>query len=222
MLDSLRQSFRRDLALVWRRPSDCLMGWVFFALVVSLFPLGVGPEPALLQRMASGVLWVAALLSTLLSLPRLLEDDWRDGSLEQLALQPAPLFMALTGKLLAHSLSNGLSLTLIAPVLGLQFGLDFDALLCLALSLLLGTPALSAIGLLGAALTLGLRSGAVLLSLLIMPLYVPVLIFGAGAVEALQSGLGAEAHLSLLAACSILALVFVPWVAAKAVRIALD
>jgi heme exporter protein B len=222
MLETIWRSFGRDLALVWRRPEDFFMTWVFFAIVVSLFPLGVGADPVLLQRMAAGLLWVAALLATLLSLPRVLEEDWRDGSLEQMALSPEPLALQLCGKLFAHALSNGLSLALLAPLLALQFNLDSQAILYLCLSLILGTPALSAIGLLGAAVTLGLRSGAVLLSLLIMPLYVPVLIFGAGAVEAVQSGVDAQAHLSLLTAYTLAALGLVPWTAAKAVRIALD
>ena len=190
--------------------------------MASLFPLGVGPEPDLLRQLAPGVLWVAALLATMLSLPRLFADDYRDGTLEQLALAPHPLGLVVIGKVIAHWLVSGLPLALLAPVLGIQFDLDREALLILTFSILVGTPALSGIGGIGAALTLGLRGGGVLLSLLVLPLYIPVLIFGAGAVDATVSGLGGEAHLSLLAAIPFAALAFAPWAAAAALKIALE
>ena len=190
--------------------------------VAGLFPLGVGPEPELLRKLAPGVLWVAALLSTMLSLPRLFADDHRDGTLEQLALAPQPLALIVLGKVLAHWLVSGLPLALLAPLLGLQFNLSGDALWMLSLSLLIGTPALSGIGAIGAALTLGVRGGGVLLSLLVLPLYIPVLIFGAGAVDATVTGLGAQAHLSLLAALSLSGVFFAPWPSAAALRIALE
>ena len=212
----------RDLRLAMRRRSDIVSILFFFIIVVSLFPLGVGPQPELLRTLAPGVLWVAALLATMLSLPRLFADDLRDGTLEQLALAPQPLALVVIGKVVAHWLASGLPLALLAPVLGIQFDLDADALAILTLSLLVGTPALSGIGAIGAALTLGVRGGGVLLSLLVLPLYIPVLIFGAGAVDATVSGVGAQAHLSLLAALSLGGLFFAPWATAAAIRIALE
>jgi heme exporter protein B len=212
----------RDLRLALRRPADLVAVLFFFVIVASLFPLGVGPETALLRQLAPGVLWVGALLATLLSLPRLFADDFRDGTLEQLALSPHPLGLMVLGKVIAHWLCAGLPLALLAPVLGLQFDLSADALWVLTFSILLGTPALSGIGAIGAGLTLGLRGGGVLLSLLVLPLYIPVLIFGAGAVEATVSGLGAGAHLSLLAALTVGGVVFAPWAAALALKIALE
>ena len=212
----------RDLRLALRRRADIVAALFFFVIVVSLFPLGVGPEPALLRQLAPGVLWVAALLATMLSLPRLFADDHRDGTLEQLALAPQPLALIVLGKVLAHWLVSGLPLALLAPVLGLQFDLSNDALWVLTGSLLIGTPALSGIGAIGAALTLGVRGGGVLLSLLVLPLYIPVLIFGAGAVDATVSGLGAQAHLSLLAALTLAGVFFAPWPTAAALRIALE
>ena len=205
-----------------RRQADMVSAMFFFIIVVSLFPLGVGPEPDLLRKLAPGVLWVAALLATMLSLPRMFADDHRDGTLGQLALAPAPLGVTVTGKVVAHWMVSGLPLMLLAPVLGIQFDLPAEGLWVLALALLIGTPALSGIGAIGAALTLGVRGGGVLLSLLVLPLYIPVLIFGAGAVEATLSGLGGEGHLSLLAAMTLGALGFAPWAAAAALRIALE
>ena len=212
----------RDLKLAMRRQADIVSALFFFVIVVSLFPLGIGPEPDLLRKLAPGVLWVAALLATMLSLPRLFADDHRDGTLEQLALAPHPLGLVVTGKVIAHWLVSGLPLALIAPVLGIQFDLSAEALLVLTGAILLGTPALSGIGAIGAALTLGLRGGGVLLSLLILPLYIPVLIFGAGAVEATVTGVGAQAHLSLLGALTLAGVFFAPWPTAAALRIALE
>ncbi len=212
----------RDLRLALRRRADVVAALFFFVIVVSLFPLGVGPEPARLRQLAPGVLWVAALLATMLSLPRLFADDYRDGTLEQLALSPQPLGLIVLGKVVAHWLVSGLPLALLAPLLGLQFDLSTDALGVLSGALLLGTPALSGIGAIGAALTLGVRGGGVLLSLLVLPLYIPVLIFGAGAVDATASGLGAQAHLSLLAALTLAGVFFAPWPTAAALRIALE
>lgn len=222
MLATIVAVARRDLSLALRRPADLTSALFFFVIVVSLFPLGIGPEPALLKKLAPGVLWVAALLASMLSLPRLFADDHHDGTLEQLALAPYPLALAVIGKVIAHWLVSGLPLALLAPVLGLQFDLDGEALGVLMLALLLGTPALSGIGAIGAALTLGLRGGGILLSLLVLPLYIPTLIFGAGAVEATISGLGADGHFSLLAALTLAALGFAPWAAAAALKIALE
>jgi heme exporter protein B len=222
MLTPIMAVIGRDLRLALRRRSDVASVLFFFIIVVSLFPLGVGPEPEQLRRMAPGVLWVAALLATMLSLPRLFADDHRDGTLEQLALAPQPLGLVVLGKVLAHWLISGLPLTLLAPVLGIQFDLSADALAVLTGSLLIGTPALSGIGAIGAALTLGVRGSGVLVSLLILPLYTPVLIFGAGAVDASVAGTGAQAHLSLLAALALAGVFFAPWPTAAALRIALE
>lgn len=213
---------RSDLTLALRRLSDVLTTLFFFIIVVSLFPLGVGPELDVLREIAPGVVWVAALLASLLGLDRLFSGDYRDGSLEQLLLAPQPLAMMVLAKVLAHWLVSGAPLVVIAPLLGLQLGLDWPALQVLMLTLLLGTPAMSLIGSVGAALTLGVRGRGVLLALLILPLYVPVLIFGAGAVEASISGLGAQAHLSLLGAVLVLALCFAPLATAAALRISME
>ena len=222
MLSPVFAIMARDLRLALRRQADIVSVLFFFIIVVSLFPLGIGPEPEQLRKLAPGVLWVAALLATMLSLPRLFADDHRDGTLEQLALAPQPLALVVLGKVLAHWLVSGLPLAVLAPVLGLQFGLSSEALWVLCLSLLIGTPALSGIGAIGAALTLGVRGGGVLLSLLVLPLYIPVLIFGSGAVDATLVGLGAQAHLSLLGALTLGGIFFAPWPTAAALRIALE
>ena len=221
-MSALWAVIRRDLLLAMRRKSEVLTALFFFAIVSSLFPLGIGPETEMLRRIAPGVLWVGALLAAMLSLNRLFAADHQDGTLEQMALSPTPLALLVSGKVLAHWLVSGLPLVLLAPVLGLQFDLSARALAVLMTSLLLGTPLLSLIGAIGAALTLGVRGGGVLLSLLVLPLYVPALIFGAGAVEADISGLGAAGHLSLLAALTVVAAFFAPWAATAALRIALE
>lgn len=213
---------RRDLTLAARRRSDWLTALFFFVMVASLFPLGVGPEPEMLARIGPGVLWVAATLASLLSLSRLFEDDHRDGSLEHMVLSPEPTVLLVLGKALAHWLVYGIPLLLIAPILGLQFNLSADAILVLVFSLLLGTPILSLLGAVGAALTLGLRGGGVLLTLLILPLYVPALIFGAGAVDGVMAGTGAEAHLSLLGAFLVISFMVAPWIAAASLRVSLE
>lgn len=213
---------RRDLLLAMRRRADVLTILVFFILVVSLFPLGVGPEMDMLRKMAPGVLWVAALLASMLSLGRLFSADYLDGTLEQMMLTPQSLSVLVLGKMIAHWLVSGLPLVLMAPVLGLQFDMSVPALLVLMFGLLLGTPILSMLGAIGAALTLGLRGGGVLLSLLVLPLCIPVLIFGTGAVEAVASGLSVVSNLSLIAALFMLCLVFTPWVTAQALRISME
>ncbi|MBA3022269.1 MAG: heme exporter protein CcmB [Gammaproteobacteria bacterium] len=213
---------RRDLLLAMRRRADVLTTLIFFVMVVSLFPLGVGPEPDMLRKMAGGVLWVAALLASMLSLPRMFSADHIDGTLEQMMLAPQSLTMMVLGKIVAHWMLSGLPLVLIAPVLGLQFDMPADAIGVLMLALLLGTPVLSMIGAVGAALTLGLRGGGVLVSLLVLPLTIPVLIFGAGAVEAVSGGMDAASNLSLLGAFLLFALVFSPFVAAQALRISME
>ncbi len=221
-MNALIATARRDLLLALRRKSEVLTALFFFIIVCSLFPLGIGPEPLLLKKIAPGVLWVAALLATLLGLPRLFAADHQDGTLEQLALSPAPFGLLVSGKILAHWLVSGLPLVVLAPVLGIQFDLDAGSLGVLMLALLLGTPLLSLIGAIGAALTLGVRGGGVLLALLVLPLYVPALIFGAGAVEAHVAGLDIGGHLSLLGAMLAVAVFFAPWATTAALRIALE
>ena len=212
----------RDLLLVMRRKSEVLTALFFFVVVTSLFPLGIGADAALLRKIAPGVLWVAALLSTLLGLQRMFATDYLDGALEQLILTPQSLVLLVAGKVTAHWLVSGLPLVLLAPIIGIQFDLDASSLYVLMGSLLLGTPVLSLLGSIGAALTLGVRGGSVLMSLLILPLYIPVLIFGAGAVYANSVGLDISGHFSLLGALLILALAFVPWVSAAALKIAIE
>lgn len=215
-------ALRRDLSLALRHPGEALLVIAFFVLVASLFPLGVGAEPQLLARIGPGVIWVCALLATFLSLPALFASDYLDGTLEQMALSPHPMVAWVGGKVSAHWIMAGLPVTLLSPLLALQYGLASDTLATLALSLLLGTPILSLLGAACAALALGARGGGVLLALLALPLFVPVLIFGAGAAEARAAGLSATPHLSLLGAGLIVAAMALPFAAATAVRIALD
>jgi heme exporter protein B len=219
---ALRAVFQRDLRIALRRRADTGSALVFFVIVAALFPLGVGPEFGLLRRMGPGVVWVAALLASMLALGRLFADDHADGTLEQMLLSPTALALLVLAKTAAHWLASGLLLVLISPLLALQFDLGREAAGVLFLSLLLGTPLLSLIGAIGAALTVGLRGAGVLLSLLVLPLCAPVLIFGAGAVEASMAGLGVAAHFSLLGAMLLLALFLAPLAAAAALRIALE
>jgi len=212
----------RDLKVAFRSRAELGVQLLFYVLVASLFPLAMSPERATLALLGPGVLWVAALLASLLSLPRLFSADYADGTLEQIALSPLPLVALVGGKIMAHWLTTGLPLVMIAPLVGLQYAMDEETLAVLAVALLIGTPILSLLGAIGAALTLGLRGSGSLLALLILPLYVPVLVFGAGAVEAVRTGLGASAHLSLLGAGLLIACVGAPFAAAAAVRIALD
>jgi heme exporter protein B len=218
----LRWVIWRDVTLALRRRADVLSTLFFFVIVVSLFPLGVGAETRLLRSIAPGVVWVAALLASMLSLGRLFANDLQDGTLEQMLLTPQPLYLIVVGKIFAQWLVSELPLVLIAPLLGIQFGLPRNTLLVLFISLLLGTPVLSLIGSIGAALTLGLRGGGVLIALLVLPLYIPVLIFGANAVDASIGGGSAAANIELLAACLVLTLVFAPWATAAALRISLE
>lgn len=211
----------RDVKLALRSKAELGVQLLFYVLVVMLVPLGVGPDPAELRALAPGVLWIAALLASLLALPRLFAMDFADGTLEQMALSPYPLPALVSGKITAHWLATGVPLVAASPLLGMQFGLGRDELLVLAVGLLLGTPTLSLLGAVGAALTLGLKNGA-LLALLVLPLYVPVLIFGAGAVDAVRATSSASGELSLLAALLLAALVGAPLAAAAAVRIAAD
>jgi heme exporter protein B len=218
----LRWLLWRDVMLALRRHSDVIATLVFFVIAVSLFPLGVGTQLALLHAIGPGVLWVAALLSAMLSMSRLFAADFMDGTLEQLLLSPVPPTLVVGVKILAHWLVSGLPLVLLAPLLGLQFDMAPYELGVMTLSLLLGTPLLSLIGAIGAALTLGIRGAGVLLAVLVMPLYVPVLVFGAGAVVASASGISPQGGLSLLGALLALGVVFGPYAAATALRIALE
>ena len=222
MLGVARTLVRRDLLLALRRKSDVATALLFFVIVASLFPLGIGAEPNQLRAIAPGVIWVAALLSSMLSLVRLFAADHADGTLEQMLLGAAPLGVVVAAKAAAHWLVAGLPLVLAAPLIALQYDIEAPLYGVLALSLLLGTPILSIIGAIGAALTLGLRGGGVLLSLLVLPLYVPVLIMGAGAVEMAGAGLDPGGQLLLLAAMLVVAVAFAPLAAAAALRISLE
>jgi heme exporter protein B len=213
---------RRDLTLALRRRSDVLTTLFFFVIVVSLFPLGVGAQSSVLRNMGPGVVWVAALLASMLALVRLFASDFDDGTLEQAALSPQPLVLLVAAKVFAHWLVSGLPLVLVAPLLGVQFDLPLGAQGVMTLALLLGTPCLSLIGAIGAALTLGVRGAGGLLALLVLPLYIPVLIFGAGAVSATLSGISATGQLSVLGAFLLITLVLGPWASAAALRIALE
>jgi heme exporter protein B len=222
MFASFALIVRRDLLVAVRRKGDVLNVLVFFVIVASLFPLGVGPEPNQLRAMAPGVVWVAALLAALLSLPRLFAADHVDGTLEQMLVAAHPLAAIVLGKVAAHWLVAGLPLALLAPLLGVQYDLPSGALGVLTLSVLIGTPVLSLIGAVGAALTLGLRGAGVLVGLLVLPLYIPVLIFGAGAVTASLAGLDPAPHLSLLGAFLAVSSFIGPWAACAALRVSLD
>jgi heme exporter protein B len=220
MLSVLGWVIQRDLRLALRRRSDVLTTLFFFVIVSTLFPLGVGPEAALLRTLAPGILWVGALLASMLSLGRLFALDFADGTLEQMLLVAEPLPVIVIGKVLAHWLVSGLPLVLLTPLLALQFDLPAASIAVLVWSLLLGTPTLSLVGSIGAALTLGVRGGGVLVALLVLPLYIPVLIFGAGAVGAQSAGLGSGAHLLLLGGLLALAAALSPWATSTALRVA--
>lgn len=219
---ALRALVARDLRLAWRRRVDALMPQVFFVAAASLFPLGVGPEASTLRTIAPGVLWVGALLATMLSVSQLYATDHADGSLEQLLLSGLPPTLIAAGKALAHWLVTGLPLIVAAPVLGAMFGLGGDALVAMIVSLALGTPVLSLLGGLGAALTLGLRNGGMLLIVIVLPLAVPALIFGAASVAAVDAGLSARGHQSLLGALLIATALFAPLATGAALRIATE
>jgi len=214
--------FRRELALALRQGGEIGLALGFFVLAVVLFPLGVGPEAEILARIGAGIIWVAALLAAVLSLDRLFAGDHADGGLDLLALAPLPLEGVAAAKSAAHWVTTGLPLTVLSPFLAILFGLDAAAIPILALSLLIGTPALSLLGAIVAALTLGARRPGVLSSLLVLPLYLPVLIFGAGAVEASIGGVAVRPHLLLLGALSLAALPLAPLATAAALRQALD
>lgn len=222
LFTAFRLMVARDLTLAMRRRTDVFTTLFFFIIAVTLFPLGVGPEIELLRTMGPGVIWVAALLASMLSLSTLFSGDYEDGTLEQMVIAPHPLSVLVLGKLFAHWLTTGVPLALLSPLLGMQMGLGSAEIQVLLLTLLLGTPVLSLIGSIGAALTLGVRGGGILLSLLILPLFIPVLIFGAGAVDAFTTGVSIDGHLSLLGAFLVLSLVFAPLATSVALRISLE
>jgi heme exporter protein B len=219
---ALWAALRRDLLVTARHRADAVTGLVFFVVVASLFPLGVGSETRLLREIGPGVVWVAALLASLLSLPRLFVADHADGTLEQLLLRPHPLPLLALAKVGSHWLTTGVPLVLVSPLLGLQYGLDADAIGVLVLSLLLGTPVLSLLGAVAAALALGLRGSGVLTALIVLPLNAPLLIFGSGVVQQQMAGMPVEGLFSLLGALLVLGLVAVPFALAQALRIACE
>jgi len=213
---------KRDLKLSMRQGMYNVMVIMFFVLAVILFPFGVGPEPNVLARIGAGVIWVAALLSAMLSLERLFQTDFEDGSLELLALHPMALEITVMAKITVHWLTTGLALIAATPLLAIFMNVPADGYLMLVLSLVLGTPSLSLIGAIGAALILGSRRGGVLLSLLVLPLYIPVLIFGVSAVEAAIGGFPVQSHLLILGGLLVAALPLCPWAGAGAIRQALE
>lgn len=213
---------KRDLLLSYRRRSDLINPLIFFLMVATLFPLGVSPEPSFLAQLAPGVVWVAALLSTLLSMDSVFRSDFEDGTLEQTLLSPQPLFVVVLGKVIAHWMLTGLPLALLAPLLGIMLFLPEGGMGGLMISLLLGTPTLSLVGAIGAALTVGLRKGGVLISLLVLPLYIPVLIFGTSAVQAAVTGLPLGGYLALLGAMLALGIVMAPLAIGAALRISVS
>ena len=213
---------RRDLVLAFRRRAEMINPLLFFILVITLFPLGIGAQPNLLQSIAPGVIWVAALLAAMLSLDSLFRSDFDDGSLEQMLLSPQPASLLVLAKVIAHWLVTGLPLLLVAPLLAVFLGLPNQALSVLMITLLLGTPVLSLIGAIGVALTVGLRRGGMILSLLVLPLYVPVLIFAGNAVQMAAGGLPVDAQISILIAMLLLALVLAPWPTAAALKMSIN
>ncbi len=213
---------RRDLLLAWRARADLLVALSFFLIVASLFPFGVGADPNQLRAIGPGVVWVAALLAVLLALPRLFDKDFDSGVLEQLLLSPEPAVLWVAAKIAAHWLATGLPLVILSPLLGLMYRLEGMELGVLAAGLALGTPILSLLGAIGAALTLGLRGAGSLLALLVLPLFVPVLVFGAGAVDAWTAGMGVSAQFSLLGGGLLGALALSPLACAAALRLAVE
>ncbi|ARU94761.1 heme exporter protein CcmB [Tatumella citrea] len=213
---------RRELKIAFRSGSEIINPLWFFLIVITLFPLGIGPETKLLARIAPGIVWVAALLSSLLALERLFRDDFLDGSLEQLVLLPTPLPLTVLGKVIAHWLVTGVPLIILSPLASLLLSLNFQGWFGLAMTLLLGTPVLSFIGAIGVGLTVGLRRGGVLLSLLVLPLVIPVLIFSSAAIDAASQGLSISGYLAILGAMLIASITLAPFATAAAVRISLQ
>ncbi len=221
-MKSFVEIVRRDLRLALRQGTDSVMVVTFFVLTVVLFPFGIGPELNILQRVSPGVLWVTALLASMLSLDRLFQTDYEDGALELLTLSPTPLPIIVMAKATAHWLTTGLPLIAAAPLLAVLLNMNSSGFVTLIGAMLLGTPSLSLIGAVGAGLVLGARRGGVLLSLLILPLYIPVLIFGVGAVDAAIHGFSPNAQLLVLAAILLAALPLAPWATSAAIRQAIE
>ncbi|MGF1775775.1 heme exporter protein CcmB [Vibrio nomapromontoriensis] len=222
MLASTMKIVRRELLIAFRRQADIFNPLWFFIIVITLFPLSIGPEPNLLARIAAGIVWVAALLAALLSLERLFKDDFQDGALEQMMLMPIPLPLVVMAKIVAHWLLTGLPLILISPLLSILLSLDFNTWLAVVLTLLVGTPTLSFIGAIGVALTVGLQKGGVLLSLLVLPLYIPILIFATSAIDAASLGVAYNGQLALLAAMLAGAMTLTPFAISAALRVSVN
>ncbi len=222
MMQAMLTIVRRELLIAFRRQADILNPLWFFIIVITLFPLSIGPDPNLLARIAAGIVWVAALLSALLSLERLFKDDFQDGSLEQMMLMPVPLSLVVISKVIAHWLLTGLPLIIISPLLAVLLSLDFSVWLAVVLTLLVGTPTLSFIGAIGVALTVGLQKGGVLLSLLILPLYVPILIFATSAIDAADLGMPFNGQLAIMAAMFVGSLTLTPFAISAALRVSVN
>jgi heme exporter protein B len=222
MFDAFLAILHRDLILAMRRRSEIANPVFFFILVVTLFPLGIGAQPKLLQAIAPGIIWVSALLATMLSLDGLFRSDFDDGSLEQILLSPQPTSILVLGKITAHWLTTGLPLLIVAPLLAVFLGMPEKSISVLLQTLLLGTPILSLIGAVGVALTVGLRRGGMILSLLVLPLYVPVLIFASNAVEMAGNGLPFNAQINILISLLLMALVLAPWPTAAALKMSVN
>ncbi|WP_076416810.1 heme exporter protein CcmB [Shewanella sp. UCD-KL12] len=220
---SFRQAFftllKRDLQIAIRHKGDIFNPLLFFILVVTLFPLAIGPEPKILSRVAPGIIWVAALLASMLSLERLFKADYNDGSLEQMLLSPQPLPLMVLAKVLAHWLLTGVPLILVAPLLAVLLHLESNSYGALMATLALGTPVLSLLGAIGVALTVGLHKGGVLLSLLILPLYIPVLIFATTAIDAAGLNLPYDGHLAIIAAMLVGSLTLAPFAIGASLRV---
>ena len=222
MFAAMNSIIRRELLIAFRRQADIFNPLWFFIIVITLFPLSIGPEPNLLARIAAGIVWVAALLSALLSLERLFRDDFQDGALEQMMLMPVPLSVVVISKVAAHWLLTGLPLILISPLLAVLLSLDFNTWLAVVLTLLVGTPTLSFIGAIGVALTVGLQKGGVLLSLLVLPLYIPILIFATSAIDAASLGMAYSGQLAILGAMFMAALTLTPFAISAALRVSVN
>ncbi|GLT17420.1 heme exporter protein B [Vibrio zhanjiangensis] len=222
MISAMNSIIRRELLIAFRRQADVFNPLWFFVIVITLFPLSVGPEPNLLARIAAGIVWVAALLSALLSLERLFRDDFQDGALEQLMLMPLPLPFVVISKVIAHWILTGLPLILISPLLAILLSLDVNAWLAVVATLLVGTPTLSFIGAIGVALTVGLQKGGVLLSLLVLPLYIPILIFATSAIDAASLGMAYKGQLAILGAMLIGSMTLTPFAISSALRVSIN
>ncbi|KOO05827.1 heme exporter protein CcmB [Vibrio hepatarius] len=222
MLATMNSIVRRELLIAFRRQADVFNPLWFFIIVITLFPLSIGPEPNLLARIAAGIVWVAALLSALLSLERLFRDDFQDGSLEQMMLMPVPLPIVVISKVIAHWVLTGLPLILISPLLAILLSLDFNTWLAVVLTLLVGTPTLSFIGAIGVALTVGLQKGGVLLSLLVLPLYIPILIFATSAIDAASLSVAYNGQLAILGAMFMGAFTLTPFAISAALRVSVN